>query len=88
MCIGDFFYIYTTLLKGLHGFLNPMDHDLPLVNMISLSSFYRINRCTTGLLRAGRLLLCMKIQLERVIGPSMCSSKTFHGILLLRILHG
>lgn len=47
--------------------------------MISLRSFYSINRCTKGLLRAGKLLWCMKIQMEGVVSPSMCSSKTFPG---------
>lgn len=50
-----------------------------LVNMISRSSFYRIHRCTEGLRRAGRLLWCLKIQLERAISPSVCSSKAFPG---------
>lgn len=43
--------------------------------MISLSSFCWINRYTQSLLSAGRLLRCMKNQMERVISPSVRSSK-------------
>lgn len=43
--------------------------------MISLSSFCWINRYAQSLLSAGRLLRCMKNQMERVIGPSVRSSK-------------